>query len=177
MTDRTKKTLAPRLRFPEFMDASGWKEMPLAEVYNFKPTNTLSRDKLTYEAGTIRNIHYGDIHTRFQTRFDLKREYVPFVRHGSLDDFDDAAFCTEGDVVFADASEDLNDVGKSIELVALHGEKVLSGTHTILATRRASQLVVGFGGYLFRSERMRQQIRREAQGSKVYQPVDEIAVA
>ena len=71
-------------------------------------------------------------------------------------------------MVFADASEDLDDVGKNIEVVALHGERVLSGTHTILATRRDARIIVGFGGYLFRSERVREQIRREAQGSKVY---------
>lgn len=167
-TKDKSKTLTPRLRFPEFKDAPRWEETPFADLYKFKPTNTLSRDKLNYDTGTIRNIHYGDIHTRFQTHFDLKREHVPFVTNGRPDDFDDSAFCTEGDLVFADASEDLNDVGKSIEVVALHGELVLSGTHTILATRRDSQLIVGFGGYLFRSEKIRCQIRRESQGSKVY---------
>ena len=70
------------------------------------------------------------------TLFDVKREHVPYMTNGSADDFDDNAFCAEGDLVFADASEDLNDVGKSIEIVALNGEPVLSGTHTILATRR-----------------------------------------
>jgi type I restriction enzyme S subunit len=162
------KTLTPKLRFPEFRDGPVWKEKRFADLYAFKPTNTLSRDKLNYEGGTIRNIHYGDIHTRFQTLFDIKRELVPFVTNGLADDFVDDAFCTEGDLVFADASEDLNDVGKSIEIVALHGERVLSGTHTILATRRDAQLTIGFSGYLFRSERMREQIKKEAQGSKVY---------
>lgn len=161
-------SLTPKLRFPEFKDGPGWEEKPFAALYTFKPTNTLSRDKLNYQSGSIRNIHYGDIHTRFQTLFDLQREYVPFVTGGSAYDFDDNAFCAEGDLVFADASEDLNDVGKSIEVVALHGQLVVSGTHTILATRCDGKPIVGFGGYLFRSERMRQQIRREAQGAKVY---------
>src|SRR5687767_13184595 len=124
------KTPTPKLRFPEFKDGPGWEEKPFAHLYAFKPTNTLSRDKLNYDGGTIRNIHYGDIHTRFQTLFDVQREHVPFVTNGLADDFDDNAFCTEGDLVFADASEDLSDVGKSIEVVALHGERVLSGTHT-----------------------------------------------
>lgn len=166
-TDNESKTLMPKLRFPEFRDGPGWEEKPFGELYALKPTNTLSRDKLNYESGTIRNIHYGDIHTRFQTLFDLRREVVPFVTSGSADDFNQEAFCAEGDLVFADASEDLDDVGKSIELVALHGERVVSGTHTILARCRDTQLVVGFGGYLFRSDRIREQIRREAQGSKV----------
>lgn len=168
MKDDHTKTLTPHRRFPHFKDRPGWAEKSFAELYAFKPTNTLSRDKLNYKSGTVRNIHYGDIHTSFQTLLDLKHEHVPYVTNGSEADFDDYAFCAEGDIVFADASEDLNDVGKSIEVLALNGERVVSGTHTILATRRDSQLIVGFGGYLFQSDRIRQQIRLEAQGSKVY---------
>ncbi|HEV7424911.1 MAG TPA: restriction endonuclease subunit S [Thermoanaerobaculia bacterium] len=160
--------LTPKLRFIEFRNGPAWKEESFANLYELKPTNTLSRDKLNYDRGTVRNIHYGDIHTRFQTLFDVSQELVPFVTGGSTVDFDKNAFSAEGDLVFADASEDLTDVGKSIEVVALHGERVLSGTHTILATPRDSQLIVGFGGYLFRSGRMRAQIKNEAQGSKVY---------
>jgi hypothetical protein len=66
MKDELERTLAPKLRFPEFKNGPGWEEMPFADLYAFKPTNTLSRDKLNFKSGTIRNIHYGDIHTRFQ---------------------------------------------------------------------------------------------------------------
>ncbi len=77
-------------------------------------------------------------------------------------------FCEEGDIVLADASEDLEDVGKAIEIVSLEGERVVAGTHTILATRRGSAPVIGFGGQLFQSAAVRACIKREAQGSKVY---------
>src|SRR5260221_6621062 len=107
MKDNPKK-LTPKLRFPKFNDGLGWEEKPFRDLYAFKPTNTLSRDKLNYERGTIRNIHYGDIHSRFRTLFDITREVVPFVTKGSTEDFDGNAYCAEGDLVFADASEDLN---------------------------------------------------------------------
>ena len=159
----------PRLRFPEFRDDQSWSAPQFADLYGFKRTNTLSRDKLNYETGTIRNIHYGDIHTKFKPLFRVADEYVPYVNaDASANGFDDDAFCEEGDIVLADASEDLDDVGKAIEVVSLDGERVVAGTHTILATRRGSVPVVGFGGHLFQSAAVRSGIKKEAQGAKVY---------
>ena len=159
----------PRLRFPEFRVDTTWLAPQLADLYGFKRTNTLSRDNLNYEFGTIRNIHYGDIHTKFKPLFRLENEHVPYVNLDvAPDGFDDDAFCEAGDIVLADASEDLDDVGKAIEVVSLNGERVVAGTHTILATRRGSVPVVGFGGQLFQSAAVRAGIKREAQGAKVY---------
>jgi len=45
---------------------------------------------------------------------------------------------------------------------------LLAGQHTILARRRNDALVIGFGGHLFQSARIRSQIQKEAQGTKVY---------
>ncbi|MDF4756202.1 restriction endonuclease subunit S, partial [Vibrio parahaemolyticus] len=49
----------------------------------------------------------------------------------------------------------------------INGEKLLSGLHTILARQKENYLVKGFGGYLFKSEVMRNQIQKESQGAKV----------
>ncbi|CAH8197746.1 Restriction endonuclease S subunit [Vibrio aestuarianus] len=84
-----------------------------------------------------------------------------------MDKVKEESYCQEGDMVFADASEDIDDVGKSIELINLNGEKLLSGLHTILARQKGSYLVKGFGGYLFKSEVLRKQIQKESQGAKV----------
>jgi type I restriction enzyme, S subunit len=160
----------PRLRFSEFHNAREWATRTFAELYDFKPTNTLSRDNLSYESGSVRNIHYGDIHTRYSTSFRIHEESVPFVKstETALKQRPDA-YCQEGDLVFADASEDVTDVGKSIELVELHGEIVLSGSHTILARQKANVFEVGFAGHLFKGRAVRAQIERESQGTKVLQ--------
>jgi len=166
---KSKRTLTPTLRFPEFRDGEGWQTPQLSDLYGFKRTNTLSRDKLNYKAGTIRNIHYGDIHTKFRPLFRVDQEYVPFINpEVSVDAFKDEDDCEEGDIVLADASEDLNDVGKAIEVVSLDGQRVVAGTHTILATRRGSVPILGFGGHLFQSATVRAGIQRESQGAKVY---------
>lgn len=170
MAKRNASTITPRLRFPAFRDSSEWSVKAMDALYAFMRNNSLSRDKLNYENGCAKNIHYGDIHTKFPALFDITKERAPYVN--STEDIPDAGaedYCVEGDLVFADASEDTNDVGKSMEIVRLAGEKLLSGQHTILARRRDDTLVVGFGGHLFRSQFIRSRIEKEAQGTKVCQ--------
>ena len=161
-----KKMNIPSLRFPEFN--GDWENTRLGEVMNFKVTNSFSRDNLNYENGKVKNIHYGDIHTKFQTLFDITRESVPFINEEvSIGRISDDFYCKEGDIIFADASEDLNDVGKSIEIINLNNEKLLSGLHTLLARPIENTFEIGFNGYLFKSNTVRTQIQKESQGSKV----------
>jgi type I restriction enzyme, S subunit len=156
----------PTLRFPEFNGE--WEKKKLGEVADFKVTNSFSRENLNYENGIVKNIHYGDIHTKFQTLFDITKEQVPFVNEEmNVNRISDDFYCKEGDLIFADASEDLNDVGKSIEIVNLNNEKLISGLHTLLARPKENIFSKGFNGYLLKSNNVRLQIQKEAQGSKV----------
>lgn len=163
-----KPVLTPKLRFPEFRNGPPWTGKTMGEVYSFKSNNSLSRDQLNYEHGSVKNIHYGDIHTKFSTLFDINKETVPFIKlTESVDGFRPENDCVEGDIIFADASEDMEDIGKSIEVVHLNGERVVAGQHTILARPNKDHLVIGFGAYLFKSRRVRTQIEKESQGAKV----------
>jgi len=162
-----KPALVPKLRFPEFREAEGWALEPMGDVYSFKGNNSLSRDKLNYVAGSVKNIHYGDIHTKFSTHFDITKEIVPFINDPEEAVVRAENLCSDGDMIFADASEDLADIGKSIEVVRLNGERVVSGLHTILARRVGERIALGFGGHLFKSGWARTQIQKEAQGAKV----------
>jgi len=165
----TPEPVVPNLRFPQFCDDGSWITPRLADLYSFKRTNALSRENLNYELGAVRNIHYGDIHTKFKAIFRLQDERVPYVNpEAAPGGFSDDVLCEEGDIVLADASEDLEAVGKAIEIVSLDGEHVVAGTHTILATRRGGAPAVGFGGQLFQSATVRVGIKREAQGAKVF---------
>ena len=168
MNDKQKNRLIPKLRFPDFKDSGKWEVEPLGSIYTFKTTNSFSRSKLNNENGTIKNIHYGDIHTKFSTLFDINKENVPYINSDVfVDRISQDNYCTEGDIIFADASEDLDDVGKSIEIINLNNEKLLSGLHTFLARQIEKKLIIGFGGYLFKSDAIRNQIKNEAQGAKV----------
>jgi type I restriction enzyme S subunit len=163
---RVKRSNVPNLRFPGFEE--DWQATRFSNVVDFKITNSFSRENLNYLNGTVKNIHYGDIHTKFPTLFDITREKLPYINHNlSIGRILEDNYCQEGDIVFADASEDLNDVGKSIEIVNLNNEKVLSGLHTLLARPGKNIFYKGFVGYLLKSNKIRTQIQKESQGSKV----------
>jgi type I restriction enzyme S subunit len=158
----------PGLRFPEFKNDGEWNLEPFGDVYSFKVTNSFSRENLNYVEGSVKNIHYGDIHTKFSALFDITNEIVPYINPSmSIDKIRLECYCIEGDMIFADASEDLNDIGKSIEICNLNDEKLVSGLHTLLARQKKPKFIVGFGGHLFLSNGIRTQIQKEAQGSKV----------
>ncbi len=162
-----KDKLKPKLRFPEF-ETKDWKLDNLENIYGFRVTNSFSRENLNYFDGEVKNIHYGDIHTKFSSLFNITKEIVPYINPSiSLDKISIENYCQEGDIIFADASEDEKDIGKSIEIVHINNELLLSGLHTLHARQTQNKLAVGFGGHLFISVSIRRQIQREAQGAKV----------
>jgi type I restriction enzyme S subunit len=156
-----------------FKDENGnpypdWDEKIFSDLYSFHSTNSLSRDKLNYDAGSVYNIHYGDIHTKFKTAFKLNEAYIPFVNEDvDLSKIKDDLYCKSGDLVMADASEDYADIGKTIELIELKDKNVLAGLHTFVARPITSKTTVGFFSVLLKSWSMRKQIMVIAQGTKV----------
>lgn len=147
---------------------SDWKKMTLGDILTYRPTNSFSRDKLNYSTGFVKNIHYGDIHTKFNSLFDINNEEVPFINGGiNLNRIHEDNYCKIGDIIIADASEDYADIGKTIEILNLNNEKVLAGLHTILARPDKLRLQKGFLGFLMKSNNVKLQIMRLAQGSKV----------
>ncbi|MBE0392457.1 restriction endonuclease subunit S [Flavobacterium sp. PL002] len=160
------KNLIPEVRFPEF--TGEWGEKKFGELYSFHTTNSLSRDKLNYENGKVYNIHYGDIHTKFKSHFYLQSENVPFVNEDvDLTRIKKDSFCKNGDLIIADASEDYEDIGKSIELIDINEVNLLAGLHTFLARPTSNYTALGFISCLLKSWKLRKQIMTIAQGTKV----------
>jgi type I restriction enzyme S subunit len=145
-----------------------WEEKKFGQLYSFITTNSLSREKLNYESGTVKNIHYGDIHTKFNPLFDITTEYVPYINDEiQLAKLKLENYCIKGDLVIADASEDYNDIGKAIEIAIINDEKVVAGLHTILARPNLSKISYAFGAFLMKSDSIHFQIRIISQGAKV----------
>lgn len=161
------KGKVPALRFPEF--EGDWVEISFGEVYSFHSTNSYSRDNLNYDNGKVKNIHYGDIHTKFKALLNVKNENLPFINESlNADKLPLDCFCKEKDLVIADASEDYNDIGKSIEMINSNNEKIVAGLHTILARPDIGiDLALGFGSYLMQTSNVKLQIMVVAQGIKV----------
>lgn len=145
-----------------------WEPRELGSIYDWIGTNSLSREMLTDEPGTVQNIHYGDIHGKFATRFRQADAGAPFVKPNALPAIiRDDSYCQPGDVVIADASEDHADIGKAIEIVEVAPKSLIAGLHTYIARPKADQIALGFSGYLFQTFALRRQIMRVAQGISV----------
>ena len=154
----------PNLRFPEF--EGEWKKCKVSDLLDFYSTNSLSWDKLEYGTDAIQNLHYGLIHVGLPTMIDLSKDKLPNITNGNTPK--NYKLCQEGDIAFADASEDTNEVAKAVEFYKLKGKDVICGLHTIHGRDNQQKTVVGYKGYAFSSTAFHHQIRRIAQGTKIY---------
>ena len=166
MTDNNENKVlnVPHLRFPKF--SGEWEICKVSELLDFYSTNSLSWEQLEYGEKAMMNLHYGLIHVGLPTMVDLRRDKLPNVKEGNMPK--NFELCKEGDVAFADASEDTNEVAKVIELFNLDNKDIVCGLHTIHGRDNKNKTIVGFKGYAFSSSAFHNQIRRIAQGTKIY---------
>ena len=120
--NKDKKVLnVPNLRFKEF--EGEWEKCMVSDLLDFYSTNSLSWDKLEYNTDAIQNLHYGLIHVGLSTMIDLNKDKLPNIINGNTPK--NYELCQDGDVAFADASEDTNEVAKAVEFYNLEGKKVV----------------------------------------------------
>ena len=146
------------------LDNPLWQKTYLHSFMQFFSTNSLSWEQLSYEDGKIRNLHYGLIHS-FQTS-GINSASLPMVKYGAIPK--QYTLCQVGDVAFADASEDTNEIGKSVEFVDTIDVDTICGLHTIHGRDVKDKTLVGFKGFAFNSRYFHNQIKRLAQGTKVF---------
>ena len=152
------------MRFPEF--SGEWKIVKVSELLEFYSTNSLSWEQLDYGNGIIKNLHYGLIHKGLPTMVDISSDLLPYIKSESMPK--SYTLFLNGDVAFADASEDTNDVAKAVEIVNCDEQQIVSGLHTIHGRDKSDLTVIGYKGYAFASDSFHKQIRRIAQGTKVF---------
>ena len=146
------------------LDNPLWEKTYLRSFMQFFPTNSLSWEQLGYKEGAIRNLHYGLIHS-FQTR-GINSASLPMIKNEAVPK--QYVLCQVGDVAFADASEDTGEIAKSVEFVDTIEGDTICGLHTIHGRDIKNRTVVGFKGFAFNSRYFHNQIKRLAQGTKVF---------
>ena len=152
------------MRFPEFKGE--WDKYRISDILEFFPTNSLSWDQLEYGTDNIYNLHYGLIHKGLPTQIEVYKCSLPNIKEDFIPK--NYTLCENGDIAFADASEDTNDVGKVVEFLNCENNYIVCGLHTIHGRDKKNLTIKGFKGYAFSSKVFRQQIRRLAQGTKIY---------
>ena len=154
---------APEIRFKGFTEA--WEQRKFGEVFDCTvPNNTLSRAELSYDEGTVLNVHYGDVLIKYGSVLDVQKDDIPRIPHRCREDFN-GALLQDGDVIIADTAED-ETTGKACEIGNLQGSAIVSGLHTMVCRPR-NRMALGYLGYYLNSNAYHCQLLPLMQGIKV----------
>lgn len=126
--------------------------------------NTLSRSELSYEEGSILNIHYGDILIKYGSILDIHKYKIPRIPNEKKEYFR-GSLLQPGDIVIADTAED-ETTGKACEIGSLFGNSIVAGLHTMVA-RPNIEMASGYLGYYLNSNAYHCQLLPMMQGIKV----------
>ena len=154
---------APKTRFSPFQEE--WASQRFADAFTVLPNNTLSRAELSDEAGTVKNVHYGDVLIKFGEYLDAGKTDIPFIASEGLAERWKSAALQDGDVVMADTAEDTT-AGKCTEIGNVRSDTIVSGLHTI-PLHPQSKFSEGFLGYYMNSDAFHDQLIPLMQGTKV----------
>lgn len=137
----------------------------MGDEFAFLKNNTLSRAELSDSEGAVRNIHYGDILTKFGSVLDGAHVGIPRIMNEETAHSLTNDQLRDGDIIVADTAED-EAVGKCTELRELGINKIVSGLHTI-PLRPYSRYAPGFLGHYLNSDAYHCQLKPLMQGIKV----------
>jgi type I restriction enzyme, S subunit len=141
-----------------------WETKRLGDILSFLPTASNPRADLS-DAGDTGYLHYGDIHAHPSPHLDWSATRLPRIERNRATT---RALLVDSDLVVVDASEDLDGVGKSVEVTGLDGRPAIAGLHTILCRGALEHWAPSFKGYLQFMPRVKQALRRAATGTSVY---------
>ena len=142
-----------------------WEQRKFGEVFDCTvPNNTLSRAELSYDEGTVLNVHYGDVLIKYGSVLDVQKDDIPRIPHRCIEDFN-GALLQDGDVIIADTAED-ETTGKACEIGNLQGSAIVSGLHTMVCRPR-NRMALGYLGYYLNSNAYHHQLLPLMQGIKV----------
>ena len=142
-----------------------WEQRKFGEVFDCTvPNNTLSRVELSYDEGTVLNVHYGDVLIKYGSVLDVQKDDIPRIPHRCIEDFN-GALLQDGDVIIADTAED-ETTGKACEIGNLQGSAIVSGLHTMVCRPR-NRMALGYLGYYLNSNAYHHQLLPLMQGIKV----------
>jgi len=144
------------------------------KVFDFKKSYSFSRNDLTFEEGEGDTfyIHYGDIHSKFDTLIlHLQEENhaeIPLLKQSSKPE-KDLIYLEEGDLVIADASEDYEGVGECIEIGELNNsKKLIAGLHTIVARDKSGKTMDCYRAYILKNGPVAKELKKIATGISVF---------
>lgn len=153
----------PKIRFAGFEDE--WAKKKFDDVFDMLSNNTLSRDALNSEDGVAKNIHYGDVLTKFGEYIDVSSAKLPFISDPAIATKFVRSYLKDGDIVIADTAED-ETVGKCTEVIGVEEIPVIAGLHT-MPCRPKEKYAPKYMGYYLNSNAYHDNLFPLMQGVKV----------
>jgi len=141
-----------------------WEVISFEKAFYFLSTASYSRAEIL-KNGDIKYVHYGDIHTKLEHFLDFKNFELPTIKNEQLKTY---SLIKDGDLIMADASEDYEGIGKSVEVKNIENDKGISGLHTFLLRGKEGVFSNGFKAYLHSNKIIKTQYDKLATGLKVY---------
>lgn len=141
-----------------------WRLVAFDDVFSFLRNGSNSRDELT-DTGNVGYVHYGDLHTKWQTKLDCSEVELPKIEARLIAGL---PFLENGDLIIADASEDYAGVGVAVETANVGEQKIVAGLHTMLLRDKTKVFVDGFRGYIQYIPAVHNSLVRVATGGSVY---------
>lgn len=140
-----------------------WEILKFKEMYNFLSTGSNSRNELN-STGEYLYIHYGDIHCKYKNILNCSKIEIPHINKDKVRNLPELK---DKDLIFVDASEDYEGITKCTEIKNVNNRKIVSGLHTLLL-RPKKDISPGYGGYIASNPIVNKNIKKMANGWKVY---------
>jgi type I restriction enzyme, S subunit len=141
-----------------------WEVKTFDDIFEFIISGTNARSDLN-DSGEIGYIHYGDIHTKWNLQLDCDLDTIPRIDKEKVSRLQ---LLKEGDLIIADASEDVEGSGTSISLKNVKNKKIVAGLHTLVLRRKNENISFDFMKYLTSISSVKIQITSWVTGAKVF---------
>ena len=157
--------------YPEYKDSNidwldaipeHWTTSKLRYTFSFGKGLTITKENLRDKG--IPCVNYGEVHSKYGFEVNPQKHPLKCVDEKYLKT-SSYALLQNGDIVFADTSEDIDGSGNFTQLVS--DEQIFAGYHTIIS-RPFDRECSRFYAYLLDSKELRTQIRHAVKGVKVF---------
>lgn len=139
-----QELLTGKRRLPGF--EGKWQLFVFGDLFDFIPNNAFTRAQMDV-SGRAKNIHYGDILTKYGAYISADSKDIPYIaKEIDLSRFSEKCYLQSGDLVIADTAED-ETVGKALEVINVECP-VLAGQHTLLCRPKVRFAKKFLGYYL-----------------------------
>ena len=142
-----------------------YKETTFGELFDFYGGLGIPRDGLSDEG--IPYLHYGDMHRNTFTRVSYN-QYSELPKYDTKLNGNENYLLNDGDVVFLDASEDLEGTSRCVMVENPENKPFISGLHTFIAKSKSKELVNNYKQFITMPQYVKKQFVQLSSGFKVY---------